>query len=83
MRDLSNQEKQEHQRLMKQVEKLTGEVTSFTKDKETLSSEVSQLQEQIIELQEQVEMGILIIFINVQTLIYFFKILFINKDLQV
>ena len=54
MRDLSNQEKHESQKLLKQNEKVTLDMNQLKKDKERLTTEVSELQEQMIELKEQV-----------------------------
>ncbi|KAK3094997.1 hypothetical protein FSP39_008880 [Pinctada imbricata] len=55
MRDLSNQEKMEVQKLTKVNEKLTTEVTNLKKDKERYSSEADQLAKQMIDLKEQVD----------------------------
>jgi hypothetical protein len=54
MRDLSNQEKQEVQRLTKANEKYAGEITNLKKDKERFAGEVEQLSQQMIDLKEQV-----------------------------
>jgi len=54
MRELSNFEKQEHGRVVKELESLKTTVTSLTKDKDKLEKEVAKLQEEIIELKEQV-----------------------------
>jgi predicted nucleic acid-binding Zn-ribbon protein len=51
MRDLSNSEKHENQKLQKQNEAMTSEIKQLKKDKERLSTEVSSLNEQMIELQ--------------------------------
>ncbi|XP_062605399.1 LOW QUALITY PROTEIN: dynactin subunit 1-like [Saccostrea cucullata] len=55
MRDLSNQEKQEVQRLTKANEKFTTEITNLKKDKERFAGEVEQLSQQMIDLKEQVD----------------------------
>ncbi|XP_056005085.1 dynactin subunit 1-like isoform X4 [Ostrea edulis] len=55
MRDLSNQEKQEVQRLTKVNEKFTAEITNLKKDKERFAGEVEQLSQQMIDLKEQVD----------------------------
>lgn len=54
MRELSNFEKQEHQKMVKELESLKTTMTSLTKDKDKLEKEVAKLQEEIIELKEQV-----------------------------
>ncbi|XP_029644920.1 dynactin subunit 1 isoform X3 [Octopus sinensis] len=53
MRDLSNEEKHENQRLGKQNEKLQSEVVGLRKDKEKQLNEILELQNQTIELKEQ------------------------------
>ncbi|XP_053407314.1 dynactin subunit 1-like isoform X3 [Mercenaria mercenaria] len=55
MRDLSNTEKHENQKLQKQNEAMTTEIKQLKKDKERLTTDVSALNEQVIELQEQVD----------------------------
>lgn len=57
MRDLSNQEKQEVQRLTKVNEKFTAEITNLKKDKERFAGEVEQLSQQMIDLKEQVRIS--------------------------
>ena len=54
MRDLSNQEKMEVQKLTKLNEKISTEVMNLKKDKERYSSEADQLAKQMIDLKEQV-----------------------------
>ena len=54
MRDLSNQEKQENQKLTKQSEKLTTDSNIVKKERDRLQTEVNDLHEQMIELKEQV-----------------------------
>jgi uncharacterized membrane protein (DUF106 family) len=54
LRELSNYEKQENNRIQKELEAQKAEVTSLTKDRDKLINKVSQLEEQIIELKEQV-----------------------------
>ncbi|KAL4231416.1 Dynactin subunit 1 [Mactra antiquata] len=55
MRDLSNQEKHENQKLQKQNESMTSDIKGLKKDKERLTTEVTTLNEQVLELQEQVD----------------------------
>ncbi|XP_046576872.1 dynactin subunit 1-like isoform X2 [Haliotis rubra] len=55
MRDLSNQEKHDSQKLAKQNEKQTTDIINLKKDKERFQSEASEMQEQLIELKEQVD----------------------------
>ncbi|XP_071090432.1 dynactin subunit 1-like isoform X3 [Haliotis cracherodii] len=55
MRDLSNQEKHDSQKLSKQSEKQASEIINLRKDKERFQSEASEMQEQLIELKEQVD----------------------------
>lgn len=55
MRDLSNQEKHDSQKLTKQIEKQQNELTGLKKDKEKQQNEISDLQNQTIELKEQVD----------------------------
>jgi dynactin 1 len=55
MRDLSNTEKHENQKLTKQNEAMTTEIKQLKKDKDRLAADVSALNEQVIELQEQVD----------------------------
>jgi dynactin 1 len=55
LRELSNFEKQENQRLQKQIDVQKSEMTSLVKDREKLQKDVSQLQAEIIELKEQVD----------------------------
>ena len=54
MRDLSNQEKHENQKLTKQTEKLTSEMNIVKKERDRVHAEVKNLQEEMIELKEQV-----------------------------
>lgn len=54
MRDLSNHEKQEVQRLTKANEKNLTEITNLKKEKERFASEVEDLSQQMIDLKEQV-----------------------------
>lgn len=54
MRDLSNEEKHQNQRLGKQNEKLQSELVGLRKDKEKQLNEILELQNQTIELKEQV-----------------------------
>eukprot|EP00105_Crassostrea_gigas_P009521 XP_011424504.1 PREDICTED: dynactin subunit 1-like [Crassostrea gigas] len=54
MRDLSNHEKQEVQRLTKANEKNLTEITNLKKEKERFASEVEELSQQMIDLKEQV-----------------------------
>ncbi|XP_067656587.1 dynactin subunit 1-like isoform X2 [Haliotis asinina] len=55
MRDLSNQEKHDSQKMAKQNEKQAVDIINLKKDKERLQSEASEMQEQLIELKEQVD----------------------------
>lgn len=55
MRDLSNHEKQEVQRLTKANEKNLTEITNLKKEKERFASEVEELSQQMIDLKEQVD----------------------------
>lgn len=54
MRDLSNHEKEEVQRLTKANEKNLTEITNLKKEKERFASEVEDLSQQMIDLKEQV-----------------------------
>ena len=54
LRDLSNHEKGENQRLQKQLDIHRAEATSLGKEKEKLASNLQQLEEEVIELKEQV-----------------------------
>lgn len=54
MRDISNADKQEIQKLQKQVEKLTHDITAVTKAKEGVQEELTKVQMFVLELQEQV-----------------------------
>nr|XP_022336647.1 dynactin subunit 1-like isoform X4 [Crassostrea virginica] len=55
MRDLSNQDKQEVQRLTKANEKFVSEMSVLRKDKERFAAEVEELSQQMIDLKEQVD----------------------------
>lgn len=54
MRDLSNQDKQEVQRLTKANEKFVSEMSVLRKDKERFAAEVEEMSQQMIDLKEQV-----------------------------
>jgi len=54
LRELSNFEKQENQRLQKQTDAQKSEMTSLTKDREKLQKDVAKLETEIIELKEMV-----------------------------
>ena len=54
LRELSNIEKQENQRLQKQSDDQKSEISSLTKDREKLHKDVGRLEDEIIELKEQV-----------------------------
>ena len=54
LRELSNIEKQENQRLQKQLDGQKLEMTGLTKDREKLQKDVGQLEVEIIELKEMV-----------------------------
>jgi len=54
LRELSNMEKQENQRVTKQVESHRSEISTLTKDREKLQKDVGRLETEIIELKEMV-----------------------------
>ena len=54
LRELSNFEKQENQRLQKQTDAQKSDITSLTKDREKLQKDVAKLETEIIELKEMV-----------------------------
>ncbi|XP_014675205.1 PREDICTED: dynactin subunit 1-like [Priapulus caudatus] len=55
MRDFSQQEKVEHQRALKETEKMKHTLTALTKDKEKLTGELAEAESQLGELKEQVD----------------------------
>ncbi|KAJ8316867.1 hypothetical protein KUTeg_004771 [Tegillarca granosa] len=55
MRDLSNAEKHDSQKLQKENEKFQTEINNLRKDKDRYQSEVTELQSQIIDLKDQVD----------------------------
>ena len=59
MRDLSNQDKQEVQRLTKANEKFASEMSVLRKDKERFAAEVEELSQQMIDLKEQVRVKVI------------------------
>jgi len=54
LRELSNIEKQENQRLQKHLDGQKSEITSLTKDREKLQKDVGHLETEVIELKEMV-----------------------------
>ena len=54
LRELSNAEKQENQRLQRHVESHKSEVSSLTKDREKLQKDIGHLESEVIELKEMV-----------------------------
>ena len=58
LRELSNVEKQENQRLQKQLDSQKLEVSGLTKDREKLQKDIGQLEAEVIELKEMVSRSI-------------------------
>jgi len=54
LRELSNVEKQENQRLQKQLDGQKLEASGLTKDREKLQKDVGRLEAEVIELKEMV-----------------------------
>ena len=54
LRELSNVEKQENQRLQKQLDAQKTDITGLTRDREKLQKDVGRLEAEVIELKEMV-----------------------------
>ena len=54
LRDLSNHEKGENQRLQKQLDIHKSEASSLGKERDKMAANLQQLEEEVIELKEQV-----------------------------
>jgi len=54
LRELSNVEKQENQRLQKQLDAQKTDIAGLTRDREKLQKDVGRLEAEVIELKEMV-----------------------------